>query len=158
MTFWPILVEKPTSVWLRYVCYVDCIFPAEESAARALNHLMHVLYNSDMWLSREVALECIKSGTYFRSTYGFLAASSAGKGQTRFPWLPKIHSFEEIIFAMECQCKLSTYVLNPLVESCQLDEDFIGHAAFITRHVSPRLMALRTFNRYLTQIMISWHH
>ena len=70
-------------------------------------------------------------------------ARSREKGQMKFPLIPKIHPLEEILFL------ISQWVLNPMVESCSLDEDFIGHAAYITRHVSPRLMALRTFNRYL---------
>ena len=76
-------------------------------------------------------------------------ARSREKGQMKFPLIPKIHPLEEILFLMEHQAKFSQWVLNPMVESCSLDEDFIGHAAYITRHVSPRLMALRTFNRYL---------
>ena len=103
-----------------------------------------------------MALECVRCGNHFHSSYRFLAARSREKGQMKFPLIPKIHPLEEILFLMEHQAKFSQWVLNPMVESCSLDEDFIGHAAYITRHVSPRLMALRTFNRYLTQIMLAW--
>ena len=129
---------------------------AEESGVQALNRLMHLLYNCDVWIPREMALECVRCGNHFHSSYRFLAARSREKGQMKFPLIPKIHPLEEILFLMEHQAKFSQWVLNPMVESCSLDEDFIGHAAYITRHVSPRLMALRTFNRYLTQIMLAW--
>ncbi len=117
---------------------------------------MHLLYHGDVWLPRDVALECVKCGQHFRAAYGFLAAKSHEKKQVKFCLAPKMHAFEEIIFLMEHQAKKSSWVYNPIVESCSLDEDFVGHAAFITRHVSPRLMALRTFDRYLTQILLAW--
>ena len=128
----------------------------QESAVKALNRLMHVLYNCDVWVQRDVARECVQCAEHFSSAYRFLAASSHNKRQMRFPLMPKLHPFEEIFFLMKHQLQLSTWTVNPLIESCALDEDFIGHAAYITRHVSPRLMGLRTFNRYLTQIMMAW--
>lgn len=141
-------------LWFLF-CWEFLIY-TEDSGIRALNRLMHTLYNSDVWLPRDVALECVRYGIHFREIYGFLAAKSYEKKEVKFCLAPKLHSFEEIIFRMKHQCQLSDWVYNPINESCSLDEDFIGHAAYITRHVSPRLMALRTFNRYLTQIILAW--
>lgn len=127
----------------------------KESGARALNKLMHLLYSGDVWLPREVATECVKCIEYFRNTYTFLASVSKNRNEMRFPLAPKLHSLEEIGHAMRVQLH-HAWCMNPIVESCSLDEDFVGHAAFITRHVSPRLMAQRTFERYVTQLMMAW--
>ena len=121
----------------------------------ALNRFMHLLYNGDVWLPNEVAAECVRCGQYFRKAYGFLAAVSKERCELRFPLAPKLHSLEEIVFDLQVQLG-NEWVYNCIVESCRLDEDFIGHCAFITRHVSPRRMALRTFERYFTQIMLAW--
>ena len=127
----------------------------KESGVQALNRLMHLLYNGDVWLPNEVATECVRCGQYFRKAYGYLASASRERCELRFPLAPKLHSLEEIIFDLQVQLG-NQWVYNCIVESCSLDEDFIGHCAFITRHVSPRRMALRTFERYFTQIMLAW--
>ena len=116
---------------------------------------MHLLYNGDVWLPRVVARECVQCGEHFAHAYRYLAAVSFRMGQLRYPMHPKLHSLEEVIFGMQGQME-NEWVYNPIVESCSLDEDFIGHCASITRHVSPRLMSLRTFQRSLTQIMLAW--
>lgn len=127
----------------------------KESGVKALNRFMHLLYNGDVWLPRETAAECVRCGRYFRRAYMYIASVSREKGELKFPLTPKLHSLEEIIYNMRLQLG-NDWVFNCIVESCSLDEDFIGHAAFITRHVSPRAMALRTFERYMTQIMLAW--
>ena len=134
----------------------DVEFGAQESAARALNRFMHLIYNGDVFLRRATALEAVRCGQHFRKAYGFLACASQRRRQNRFPITPKLHSFEEIVYKMSRECRASAWVLNPIVESCSLDEDFIGRCAFLTRHVSPRLMTRRTFERYLTQICLAW--
>ena len=130
-------------------------FSYKESGVQALNRFMHLLYNGDVWLPNQVATECVRCGQYFRKAYGFLAAVSKERCELRFPLAPKLHSLEEIVFDLQVQLG-NEWIYNCIVESCSLDEDFIGHCAFITRHVSPRRMALRTFQRYFTQIMLAW--
>ena len=48
------------------------------------------------------------------------------------------------------------FVYNIIAESCSIDEDMVGRMAYITRHVSPRLTAQRTLERYLTQVGFAW--
>ena len=139
------------------IFWFDCRGLTEESASRALNRLMHLLYNGDVWLPRQVAAECVQCGEHFRAAYEFLTASSGAKRQMRFPMHPKLHSFEEIVFRMSDQIRLGNqWIYNPITESCSVDEDFIGHAAYLTRHVHMRTMAWRSFERYLCHLMMAW--
>ena len=44
------------------------------------------------------------------------------------------------------------YVLSPALANCEADEDFIGKASRISRHVHPSVTNARTLDRYLVQM------
>jgi hypothetical protein len=70
--------------------------------------------------------------------------------------LPKLHAVEEIVKELQVQSQNSFWAYNPLVESCSVDEDFIGRCAFLSRSVSPRATCIRSLQRYLVQILQVW--
>ena len=123
---------------------------------RSLNAMMRILYHSDVWLQRPFAQKCITYGYHFVEAYRFLAHASLVRRERRFPLIPKMHSVEEIVHEMDTQCQKSFWIYNPLVESCSVDEDFIGRAAFLARSVSPRSTCVRSLERYLVQLMQVW--
>ncbi len=128
----------------------------KESAARALNSLMRLLYHSDVWIQKPFALQCVEWGWHFVKAYRYLAFLSREKRERRFPLIPKMHAVEEIVKELEKQSAISQWVYNPLVESCSVDEDFIGRCAFISRSVSPRATCIRSIERYLVQVLQVW--
>ena len=80
------------------------------------------------------------------------------KGAPGFSMFPKLHLLHHIWFELDRQIKTPgcLWVLSPLCEVCPIDEDFVGQCATITRHCSPRLNSLRSLQRYLAQINMSW--
>ena len=70
--------------------------------------------------------------------------------------LPKLHAVEEIVKQLEYHTQISFWAYNLLVESCSVDEDFIGRCAFLSRSVSPRATCIRSLQRYLVQILQVW--
>ena len=85
-----------------------------------------------------------------------LGTCQLGAKRKEIPFDPKNHSVEEIVHEMDTQCQKSFWIYNPLVESCSVDEDFIGRAAFLARSVSPRSTCVRSLERYLVQLMQVW--
>ena len=51
---------------------------------------------------------------------------------------------------------MAGYAMNPVLETCAQDEDFVGRLARVCRAVSPRLTALRTIQRYQLQCREVW--
>ena len=128
----------------------------EEVGTTNVNHALRLLYASDCWLERGTALELADGLLQFIRAYCKLAHIHVQKCQARFAMLPKLHSLHEIQFELRRQAALSRWVLNPAVETCSTDEDFVGRCALLTRSVSARTCALRSIQRYLAQINISW--
>ena len=126
------------------------------AAAKAVNTFMKGLYSNDLWIPSSTASEIAKAGKYFVQAYMYSAYLSAKVGEPKFPLKPKLHMVHEAAIWLAVQSETSTHCLNCLAESCSIDEDFVGRVAFITRHVSPRLMSIRSVERYLTQIKLAW--
>ena len=121
-----------------------------------MNEMMKLLYHGDVWLPRVNALQVVRYGVHFVESYRFLAFKSKIRRERKFPLVPKLHMVEEVIEQVQFESKLSTWVFNPIVESCSVDEDFIGRSAFLCRSVSPRSTCLRSLQRYLVQLMQVW--
>ena len=126
------------------------------AAARAVNVFMKGLYSNDLWIPSTKAKEIARAGKYFVSAYMYSAFLSSKVGEPKFPLRPKLHMVHEASIWLEIQSQTSSHCLNCLAESCSIDEDFVGRVAYITRHVSPRLMSIRSVERYLSQIQLAW--
>ena len=125
-------------------------------ATSNLNRALRILYSSDLWLESIVAVDVADRLVQFLRAYSSLAKYHLLKFENRFAQLPKLHMVHEISFEMRRQAQLSRWVLNPICETCSMDEDFVGRCALLTRSCSPRQCALRSIQRYLAQINITW--
>lgn len=123
----------------------------EASAVEALNEFMSTLHRSDLWIPRETAKKIVAAGEYFLRALFYLSFLSTQKGEPKFALKSKVHMFHECVWAMRHNLE-QEYVLNILCESCSIDEDMVGRQAFISRHVNPRQIPLRSIQRYLTQL------
>jgi hypothetical protein len=122
---------------------------------KALNMAMSELYQSNLWLSTAEAKQIADAGLVFLQGFSKLAGLCHKDNKFRYPLRPKLHICHHIFAGLlhETRC---CFVLNPLSESCQMDEDFIGRTSRISRWVSPRLVALRTMQRYLNNTWSIW--
>ena len=122
-----------------------------------INTFMRGIYEEEVFLESAAAARLSKCLYTFIKAYLFLAHSSVQEGRPYlFALYPKLHWIHEIGHELKRQSHLASFVVNPAIHCCALDEDFIGRAAAPTRSVSPKVIAKRTLERYLAQLQISW--
>ena len=115
-----------------------------------------MLHYGGAWLPREEAIPINVAGRHFLDCYQRLAFLSHGLGDLKFGLVPKIHMLWHIVHAIAAQTDKFGFAENPLLESCSIDEDFIGKFCYLTRQVSPRQRIQRALERYLTHVLLLW--
>lgn len=122
-----------------------------------VNQFMRGVYQHDCWIPASDALPLASALFAFLRAYFYEAHLSYRTcEESKFALFPKLHALHHIAWLMRRQGETCSHVLNPAVEICSIDEDFVGRKAVLTRSVSPRLMALRSIQRYLAQIQVAW--
>lgn len=128
----------------------------EAVGTRHANNFFRGILKEDVFIRSSKGRELAEHLLKFVKVYAWQAAVACSWNQTHFPMMPKLHMLHEVSIEMLRQCEAAEYCMNPAVETCQMDEDFVGRTAVITRSVSPRLQAQRTLQRYLCQINLAW--
>lgn len=123
---------------------------------RKLNEFMRGIWTEDVFIPASKGLVLSECLIDFVRIYAWEAYEADQEDRQVFPMLPKLHALHEVGYEMKRQSLQSAWCFNPVVETCQLCEDFVGRTAYLTRCVSPRLQALRTLQRYLSQIHRAW--
>ena len=113
----------------------------------AANACLRGLYQSGVWIRCIEGHELALRGIRFLVGYGSLAKMAFSAGLRRFCLLPKLHFFHHLMVDMLGSS--NNWILNPLIFSVQLQEDFIGKPARVSRRVSAKTHALRTLQRVL---------
>ena len=148
-------------IYLRLL-YLPCISytpsaPQAHGTSR-INAVFRALYGGDLWLRRELGLRIARDLLQFIRSYCYEAWLHRSAKENMFSMFPKLHLLHEVWGEMVYQGSISEWILNPISETCSMDEDFVGRCAILTRSVSPRLNSLRSLQRYLTQIHLLWQH
>lgn len=133
-----------------------CLHVFEEYGTIKLNRALRILYSSDLWLENLIALDVADCLFQFLRAYKKLAKIHWDAFEARFALLPKLHFIHEIEHELRRQARVASWVLNPICETCSMDEDFVGRCAYLTRCVDARTCALRSIQRYLAQLSIRW--
>ena len=132
--------------------YLDSIWQALKGA----NKFLSVLYRSGLFLDRGACSQAAQAGLDFLRAYGEAAQLAFNQGKTRCKLNRKYHAFIHIVdrlcVAYEGSCRWS---FNPLGESTQMDEDFVGKLASLSCAASTRAVHLQTMSRYMTN---AWMH
>ena len=121
-----------------------------------MNQVMRSLYAADAWLKSADALAVAHGLEQWIRSYLLQAHLAYKKESNMFSLIPKVHAIHEICEELRRQGQVSSWAMNPCLETCSLDEDFVGRAAVLTRSVSPRVIAKRSLQRYLAQINVLW--
>lgn len=124
-------------------------------AARSINHVFKVLYESGLWLTKQEAFEAGTLGRNWLRLYVELAEICYKESRLRFPLVVKHHMLDHA-FRDLLEGSQKEWTWSPLIDSVQMDEDFIGYTARLSRRVSPVSTALRVLQRYLTRAMRTW--
>ncbi len=121
-----------------------------------MNEFMRGIYANDVFIEKNTAKRLSEGAGEFIRAYVFLASRSYEWGKFMFPLYPKLHALHEVIFLMKRQANHANFAFNCVANSCSMDEDFIGKTAMVCRSVSPRLVPLRTIQRYLCHVKMAW--
>ena len=138
------------------IFWETCIASYKEYGCKKINFYFRSLYSGDLWLESAYAKSLANALLQFVRAYLLLARASYDLGENKFGLIPKIHALHEVSMEMFRQSGLSQWVLNPICETCSVDEDLIGRVAILSRSVSPKIIARRSLARYLAQINIVW--
>lgn len=92
-------------------------------ALRAINFSFSTLYKSGLWLTSEEALEAGQSGRAWLAIYAHLSHASWLEKGVRFPVNVKHHVLDHVYRKLVNEAAVHQWILNPLSESVQLDED-----------------------------------
>ena len=70
--------------------------------------------------------------------------------------MPILHALFLIFFDMYQQASAGHFAYNPLNESVQMNEDFVGRQSRLGRRVSQRLLSRRAAQAYLLKVGRVW--
>ena len=123
----------------------------------SMNKFLSGLYHADVWLSPEECASAIATGRAFLDGFRFCADHAfLVLNSTRWKYQPKYHLFGEIVFKLEQSHRAKCPCLNPIIESTQVDEDFVGRIARFSTSVSIRKISERTLKKYLLSLAGYW--
>ena len=123
---------------------------------KAANKFFSLLYHQELWLPPRVAKLVTKAGKEYITSFKQLANLAYGRGLTRFLLTPKMHLLMHSLLWLGMQAAGNGAIMNPLVDSCQMCEDFINKIATLGRSSSPRKFATGTLKKYLIAAQRYW--
>ena len=82
-------------------------------------------------------------------SYVSLATKSLACGLQRYRLVPKLHNLSHMRHDVDLQVAKKARAMNPLVDCCEMNEDYIGKVCRLTRRVSIKGNAKRTMQRVL---------
>ena len=115
------------------------------------------LYRAPLWISgddRDVMIDSLKdvmANFKVAASYGFKVLNVP-----RFKYQPKFHQIAEVRFQLLEDRAKGIKSLSPLTFNCQMDEDFVGRVAQMSRAVSSRAVHRKTLQRYKLAVSSVW--
>ena len=137
--------------------YKSSIYNAVSTASSFLS----TLYRAGLWLKPSETSVAITVGMNFCCHYRECSEYAVRHEKTKFKLPPKFHAFVHIIHNLVRQIgKLlpailqnnDPSVLNVLAQSCQQDEDFVGHLASQSRTSVPAVGHSKCIELYLMNL------
>ena len=111
-----------------------------------INKSMRGMYHHGVWLGQRDAQNIAMNGINFLRTYATLAWMAHEKKLSKFPMQPKFHYLNHTWLSLLTQSK-KRWSLNPIVYSCQMQEDYIGRPSRLSRRCNPRSVSTRVLQR-----------
>lgn len=119
-------------------------------ATYRMNEMFSLLYRSLAFLNENECTFVAQQGLAFLRCYAKMALVQFNQGkQYLFPLYPKLHIFHHLILEVKQNGDRIHFALNPLMMSCQMDEDIVGKTSRISRRVSIKQVARRSLERFL---------
>ena len=118
-------------------------------AARAINMFFSELYKEDLWIESSRALTISEHGMMFLRLHGRMAAQAYREQRALFLFMPNLHRLHHLFFCLRDDANRAQFALNVNLWNCQVEEDFIGRPARVSRRVAPQKVIRRTLQRGL---------
>ena len=136
-----------------WVCQNCKTFTPKAKGTTAMNLLMEALYREGFWIHRDRGLQLAELFMLFLKCFQCAVSESRARGLNRFSLVPKIHMLHHISLRMKSECQQAAFCCNPLAESVQIQEDYIGRPSRLSRRVGMKLLHLRVVQRSLISTM-----
>ena len=128
----------------------DSILAVSAEAVVSANKFLRILYESDLFLNPQEAVEAGNEGLRFLRRYGRLASASLSQGLSLFGLTPKAHVIHHLsLNELYLPGLAGKACANPVSFSAQMCEDFIGRPSRISRRVHPARVSERCITRVL---------
>ena len=114
-----------------------------------MNLFFSELYGSGYWIRSHKALKLAKLVEVFLLSYQRAAWVCAQRGKNRFQLVPKLHMLNHVGLRMEDDASKAPWCRNPLGESVQMQEDYVGRPSRVSRRVNARTVHERVISRTL---------
>ena len=130
-------------------------------AVSPANRFLSTLYRAGLWLKPSETSVAIAAGMGFCCHYRECSEYAFRNEKTRFKLPPKFHAFVHIVHNLVEQmgklphailAKNDPSILNVLAQSCQQDEDFVGHLASLSRTSVPAVVHSKCIELYLMNL------
>lgn len=122
------------------------------SLRRSANAALRQLYRSGAWLPAATAAAVGKDFMLHLRAYKRLAEESMRLREPRYPVHSKMHMLCHSFRFLIQWSRSHAWIENPLTDSTQMDEAFVGVIARFSRRVSPKMTVHRTYDLYLTSL------
>ena len=144
-----------------YVCFLVfliLIHCAKATALMEINLCFRKMYVAPLWIPKQKAKNIAEHGLKYLELFQLLARKASTERRPLFLFNSKVHMNDHIFRNLAWEAEMGDYALNPLVWGVQLDEDLIGKASRLTRHVSsiPHFTIRRSLQRWLIAGYHAW--
>ena len=113
-----------------------------------MNTAFAFMYSAGFWLRDFQARTLSKLLMVFLQKFQLAAYECLQSGKHRFKLVPKVHMIHHAAFRLQQQ-STRMWAINPIAESVQVQEDYIGRPSRLSRRVNIRRLHQRVTERSL---------
>ena len=117
---------------------------------------LSTMYRSGYWIKKDKGIQLGRLMFRFLGFYSQCAQLTLAQRKRRFAMVPKLHMMAHCAFDLLDQARRGDWVQNPLSSTNQIQEDFIGRPARISRRVNIRSLHRSLIMRSLIVYQDSW--
>ena len=144
--------------WFLTTCFLVLPLLTQAIGTAAMNTALSALYYEGFFIRWHRAIPIAKRWLLFLQKYSQATSIVYRRGLNRFSIVPKLHMLHHgairlLREAQRAQTNGSVWAINPLSESVQLQEDWIGRPSRLSRRVCPKQIHLRVCQRSLLSTM-----
>ena len=117
-----------------------------------MNVAISLLYSEGYWLPKGRAIAIAGMIDKFLECYQKCCSEALRKNVNRFALVPKAHMIAHVSDRLRRETAQSNWAVNPLATANQLQEDFIGRGARLSRRVHQLKLHTRVIERSLLNV------